>query len=470
MSAADLIAAGQIAFALFFISLNVGYLVLVLIASAALKRYRDGHPLGDLPASYSGFEPPVSILAPAYNEEATIGASVKAMLQLDYPDYEVIVINDGSKDGTLDALKREFDLVQLSVAPWPRIPSAKVRAVYASRPHPNLRIIDKENGGKADALNAGINASRCGLFCAVDADSILERDSLRRVIEPFLDEPRTIVSGGTIRIANGCEVTGGHLTKIGLPSNALAMFQVVEYLRAFLFGRMGWSPLNAVLIISGAFGVFRKEAVVNVGGYRHKTIGEDMELIVRLHRHYRMNRLPYRITFVADPVCWTEAPETTAVLKNQRVRWQRGLCESLTLNLGLLCHPRGGAAGWLAFPFLAIFEWMGPLVELAGYVFLIVAWLFGAISGTAFLLLMALALSLGMLLSVAALMLEEAYFHIYEKPSHTVMLVLTALLENFGYRQVNTAWRLIGMYKWATGAKNVWGTMTRTATWSKPGS
>ena len=469
MSASDLILASQIAFALYFILLNLGYLGLVLIASLSLKRYRDGHPLEKLPASYSGFEPPVSILAPAYNEEATIGASVKAMLQLDYPDYEVIVINDGSKDGTLDALKREFALVPLPTAPWPRISSATVRAIYASTSHPNLRVIDKENGGKADALNAGINASRCGLFCAVDADSILERDSLRRVVEPFLDEPRTIVTGGTIRIANGCEVTGGYLTKIGLPSNPLALFQVVEYFRAFLFGRAGWSPLNAVLIISGAFGVFRKEAVVAVGGYRHKTIGEDMELIVRLHRHYRMHRIPYRITFVADPVCWTEAPETFGILKNQRVRWQRGLCESLTLNLGLLCHPRGGTAGWLAFPFLAVFEWMGPLVEVAGVVLLLLAWLFGAISASAFVLLMLLALSLGMLRSVAALMLEEAYFHTYEKPRHTLMLILAALLENFGYRQLNTIWRLTGMWKWVTGAKSTWGTMTRTATWNKPG-
>ncbi len=373
MSAADWVIGLQWFFLLYFIGINTGYMMLNLLSLGSLKRYVESHSLDDLPRGISGFEPPVSVLVPAYNEEATIAGSVRSMLQLNYPDYEVVVINDGSKDGTMDALRREFALLPFPEAYWQRLPAQPVRAIYRSTTHPTLRVVDKENGGKADALNAGINASRYPLFCGVDADSVLERDSLRRVIEPFLEDPRTIASGGTVRIANGCTVVSGFLTRVGLPRNLLALLQIVEYLRAFLFGRLGWSPLNAVLIISGAFGIFRKEVVVEAGGYRRDTVGEDMELVVRLHRLHRKRRIPYRIVFVPDPICWTEAPESLKVLKNQRVRWQRGLSESLTMNLGLLFHPRGGAAGWLAFPFMAVFEWLGPLIEVAGYAFMISA-------------------------------------------------------------------------------------------------
>jgi cellulose synthase/poly-beta-1,6-N-acetylglucosamine synthase-like glycosyltransferase len=276
------------------------------------------------------------------------------------------------------------------------------------------------------------------------------------------------VSGGTIRIANGCEVSGGFLTKVGLPRNPLALFQVVEYIRAFLFGRLGWTPFNAVLIISGAFGLFRKDAVVAAKGYKHKTIGEDMELIVRLHRHYRLQREPYRITYVPDPVCYTEAPETFKVLKNQRVRWQRGLCESLMPNLSLLFHPRGGVPGWLALPFMLIFEMAGPLFEVLGYTLVIVSYAVGGISLQAAIILTLLAVSLGMLLSVSALLLDEISFHIYEKPGQLLLLLLAVILENLGYRQVNSVWRMMGLWKWATNAKSSWGTMTRKASWSKP--
>lgn len=467
MSTADAMRIAQWLFLFFFLGINVGYILLNLVAAVSLKRYRDANILGGLPDVYAGLEPPVSLLVPAYNEEATIAASVRSMLQLNYPQYEVIVINDGSRDGTMEALKQEFDLTPFPQAYWLRIETKPICGFYRSTRYPDLLVVDKENGGKADALNAGINVSRYPLFCGVDADSILERDSLTRVAEPFLNEPRTIVSGGTIRIANGCEVSGGFLTKVGLPRNMLALFQVVEYIRAFLFGRMGWSPFNAVLIISGAFGLFRKDAVTAVNGYRHKTIGEDMELIVRLHRFYRMHGKPYRIIYVPDPVCYTEAPETLKVLKNQRVRWQRGLCESLAANRSLLFHPRGGTPGWVAFPFMLFFELAGPLFELLGYGFMIVAYLLGGISLQALLVFTVLAISLGMLLSVSALLLEEISFHLYQKPSHLVLLMLAVILENLGYRQLNTLWRVIGLWKWATGAQSSWGTMTRTASWSK---
>lgn len=465
MSLSDWIIAAQWFFIAYFIGINSGYMLLNLLSLGSLKRYVETHSLDDMPRGVSGFEPPVSVLVPAYNEAATIASSVRSMLQLDYPEFEIVVINDGSKDATMEALQREFALVPFPEVYWQRVPTKTVRAIYRSTIHPELRVIDKENGGKADALNAGINASRYPLFCGVDADSVLERQSLRRVIEPFMDDPRTIAAGGTVRIANGCSVDNGFLTGVGLPRNPLALLQIVEYLRAFLFGRLGWSPLNAVLIISGAFGVFRKDVVVEAGGYRTDTVGEDMELVVRLHRLQRTRRIPYRIVFVPDPICWTEAPESLRVLKNQRVRWQRGLAESLTLNIGLLFHPRGGAAGWLAFPFMALFEWLGPLIEVAGYVFMISAFIAGLVSTEAFITFMLVAFGFGLILSVSSLLLEELSFHIYPKPGQIGVLLLVVLLENFGYRQLNSLWRLWGLLLWMFRSKARWGEMTRSANW-----
>jgi cellulose synthase/poly-beta-1,6-N-acetylglucosamine synthase-like glycosyltransferase len=450
----------------YFVLLNGGYLLLNLMSLRSLHRKGQEEVLDDLPRAYSGLEPPVSILVPAYNEEATIAASVRSMLQLTYSEYEVVVVNDGSKDATLEVLKREFGLLPFPEAYRRLIPTKEVRAIYRSTRFPNLRVIDKFNGGKADSLNAGINAARYPLFCGVDADSILQRDSLERVTQPFLRDPTVVATGGTIRVANGCEVRGGFLTKVGLPRNPWALFQVVEYLRAFLFGRLGWSGVNGMLIISGAFGVFRKDAVVSVGGYRADTIGEDMELIVRLHRLLRARRQPYRIEFVPDPVCWTEAPEDFKTLKNQRIRWQRGLAESLNANWGLMFSRNGGVPGWLAFPFMLLFEWLGPLVEMGGYLFMLVAFLTGGISWQAFSTFMFVAIGLGILLSASGLLLEEMSFHIYPRGKQLLALGLVVLLENLGYRQLNTWWRLVGLFRWAMQKEASWGTMTRKGSFS----
>ena len=451
----------------YFVCVNGGYFALYALALGEVRRQLQVRTLEDLPRAYSGLEPPVSILVPAYNEEATIATSVRSMLQLDYPEFEVIVVNDGSRDGTMQALRDAFALLPFPEAYWRRVEVKPVRGIYRSARYPNLRVIDKENGGKADALNAGINASRFPLFCGVDADSVLERGSLRRVVAPFVEDPHVIASGGIVRIANGCEVRDGFLESVALPRRLLPLLQIVEYLRAFLFGRMGWTPLNAVLIISGAFGLFRKETVVAAGGYRHDTVGEDMELVVRLHRMHRETGRPYRIVFVPDPICWTEAPESLRVLRSQRTRWQRGLAESLTLNLSLAFGRRAGPPGWLAFPFMAVFEWLGPVVEVAGYVLMVAGFAFGAVSAEALAAFLLLAVGLGISLSVCALLLEEISFHVYKRPRELATLAAIAVIENFGYRQLVSLWRLEGLWKWATGAKARWGEMTRTASWQR---
>ena len=445
----------------YFVLLNLGYLSLNLLALGSLRRDIHRKIVDELPQPFTGLEPAISLLVPAYNEEATIAASLRSMLQLAYPEFEIVVINDGSRDGTLKVLIEQFDLVLFPEAVNPRLPTQTVRGVWRSRSHPNLRVIDKENGGKADSLNAGINVARHPLFCGVDADSLLARDSLRRVVRPFLRDPRMVASGGTVRVANGCEVQAGLLTRVGLPRNPWALFQVVEYLRAFLFGRLGWSEIGGMLIISGAFGLFRTDVVVDAGGYRPKTIGEDMELVVRLHRMLRERGVDYRIEFVPDPVCWTEVPEDRRTLANQRIRWQRGLAESLSGHWRLMFSRNGGAPGWLAFPFMVLFEWLGPIVELGGYVFMAVAFVSGLVSWQAFTVFLFLAIGLGILLSASGLLLEEIAFHVYPKRRHLLVLAVVVVMENFGYRQLNSWWRLVGLYRWAAQKESKWGAMKR---------
>ncbi|MFC7515035.1 glycosyltransferase [Herbaspirillum sp. GCM10030257] len=451
----------------YFILLNCGYLLLNLMSILTLRRKGQEKILDNLPQVYSGLEPPISLLVPAYNEEATIAASVRSMLQLQYSELEIIVINDGSKDGTLEVLKEEFSLLPFPEAYRVQIETKPINGIYRSRRYPNLRVIDKVNGGKADSLNAGINASRYPLFCGVDADSILQRDSLQRVVKPFLHDPDMVATGGTVRVANGCDVKGGFLTGVGLPNNIWALFQVVEYLRAFLFGRLGWSTINGMLIISGAFGVFRKDTVIMAGGYKPKTIGEDMELVVRMHRILRERKQRYRIEFVPDPVCWTEAPEDFQTLKNQRIRWQRGLSESLSANWGLMFNRNGGTPGWIAFPFMVLFEWLGPLMELGGYIFMALAYVFGWVSWEAAAVFLFVAIGLGILLSASGILLEELSFHIYPKGRHLAWLGLIVILENFGYRQLNSYWRLVGLWRWARQKEASWGAMTRKGSWQR---
>lgn len=454
----------------YFLAIHSIYLMLALLAARALyrnQRYRD---MEELPIAYSLLTPPISVLVPAYNEEMTIVATVESLLQLTYAEFEVIVINDGSKDATLSVLVERFGLLPYPEAYRVQIPTQEIVNIYRSTRHANLRVIDKRNGGKADSLNAGINSSRYPLFCGVDADSILERDSLQKVVKPFLRHPEMVATGGTIRAANGCDVSGGDLRKVDLPRNPWALFQVMEYLRAFLFGRLGWSSVNAMLIISGAFGLFRKQTVIDVGGYKTHTIGEDMELVVRIHHQMREQARPYRIEFVPDPVCWTEVPEDRQTLRNQRIRWQRGLSESLTAHWGLMFSARGGWPGWVAFPYMVLFEWLGPVVELLGYLWTCYAWWAGFISWTAFCVFLLVSLGLGILLSVAGVLLEQLSFQMYPKVGQMFKLVWLAVAENLGYRQLNAWWRIVGLYRWATQKEGGWGTMKRKGNWQGPAS
>lgn len=454
-------------FLLYFLAINTGYLALNFVCIFSLRKSIPAGVLNDMPQFYSGLEPPVTIIVPAYNEETTITATIRSILHMSYPVLEIVIINDGSKDNTLAELKQSLSLEPFPEAYRYRLKTEAVHVVYESLLHPNVRVVDKKNGGKADSINVGINLARYPLFCVVDADSVLQPGSLRKVVQPFIEDKRVVAVGGTIRVSNGCEINGGYIGKIGLPKSWLAMMQVVEYTRAFLMGRLGWSAINGLLIISGAFGVFHKETVIDVGGFRNDTVGEDMELIVRIHRVMRQQKKDYRVEFLADPVAWTQVPEDLRSLGRQRTRWQRGLSESLMGNLGLMFSKNGGSPGWIAFPFMFIFEWLGPLVEVAGYILMCLFFWLGYIALPVFLVFLFAALGLGILVSISSLMLESLSFNLYEKRRHMIWLIIASVFENFGYRQINSVWRLIGLIQWIFRRKGKWGEMRRTADMKK---
>ncbi len=456
----------QWVFLIYFLLLNGTYLALTASALFGLRRYLSGGNAAE--RVYARLEIPISLIVPAFNEEATIVASVRALLQLRYQQFEVIVVNDGSRDGTLAALEKEFALRPFPEAYRVQVRCKPVRGIYRSLTHPNLRVIDKENGGsKADASNAGLNAARYPLFYCGDADSVLDPDSLRRAVRPFLEDPHTVACGGTVRIINGCRVRGGFLERVALPRSPLALMQIIEYLRAFLGGRMGWVPINGLLIVSGAFGVFHRQTVIDAGGYRPQAIGEDMDLIVRLHRMLSQRGQKYRIAFVPDPVCWTDAPEDFATLARQRKRWQRGLADSLQYSRKLCFARRSGAAGWLAFPFFLLFELFGPVVEVCGYAIMVLACALGLLSLQSFLVFTAAAVGLGVLLSASSLLLEELSFHVYPRARDLLLLFVVAVVENFGYRQLTAFWRVQALIDWWRGREIAWGAMKRSVNWQE---
>ena len=446
----------------YFAVVNSVYLVFTGIAWHGITLHRRQREYaGEDDAFASPLTPPISVLLPAFNEEAGIVESIRSLLALRYPEHEVVVVNDGSTDGTIARLTREFDLFPVRKVLRDAITTAPVLAVYASRRHPELWVVDKLNGGKADALNCALNAARYPYVCAVDADAILERDALLRVAKPMLDDPEVVAAtGGIIRIANGCTVEAGQVTAIGLPASRLATMQVVEYFRAFLVGRVGWSRIGSLLIISGAFGVFRRSLVDAVGGWATDTVGEDVELVVRLHRYLREQGEEYRIEFVPDPVCWTECPEDVRTLSRQRRRWQRGLAEALWRHKRVLANPRYGVLGLVAFPYFVVFELLGPLLQLAAYPIVIAAFATGAISIAFLGAFLATAVLLSMLLSVSALALEEFSSRRHPRGREAARLVVFALLENLGYRQLTDLWRLQAFFD-VVRRRRGWGEMRR---------
>ena len=445
----------------YFVAANTLYLWCSAFAYFALVRHRRKWTARELGAVMrSPATPAVSILVPAWNEETGIVPAVRSLLMLNYPQFEVIVISDGSTDGTLRRLQEAFGLVQAPGSYDAHIPTAPVNAVYRSLSVREVVAIDKANGGKADAVNAGINAARYPLVCIVDADSVLEAHALTRAVLPFLEDPTTVAAGGIVRIGNGCRIEGGRVTDVRAPANWLARFQVVEYLRAFLAARVTHSAFNLLLIVSGAFGVFRRDVVLAAGGLSTTTVGEDMELVVRLHRYCLDQGRPYRIVYQPDPVVWTEAPESLGGLAGQRNRWQRGTLQVLARYAGLVGNPKYGRIGFLALPYYAIFEAAGPLIEVLGLFVTLAGLAYGLVDWQMAWLLFLAAILYGTMISVAAVLLEELSFRRYLRLQDVLILLATAVLENFGYRQMTAWWRLQGIVDFCRG-RNTWAAVPR---------
>jgi cellulose synthase/poly-beta-1,6-N-acetylglucosamine synthase-like glycosyltransferase len=446
----------------YFVFVNIVYISMLLIAFGAIKKY--SHHIQSLEMKnlfLSPFAKPVSLLVPAYNEQASIVQSLKSILQLQYPAYEIILINDGSSDDTLGQLLKSFDLIKTKNVFRKQLPCQNIKGIYESKTYSNLVVVDKVNGGKADALNAGINISQYPLICSLDADSVLESDVLIKIVRPFIEDHTTVAAGGSIRIANGCEIFSGRVNQIGLPKSLLGKFQVMEYLRAFLAGRMAFSLINGLVIISGAFGIFKKSKIIEIGGYNSGSIGEDMELVLRLHARLREKNEPYNITFIPDPVCWTEAPEDYKTLGLQRQRWQRGLLESLLSNKKMLFNPRYGIIGMLAYPFFLFVEGLGPIIEVLGFVLFFISWYFNMVAYPLVYLFFLATVVLNIFLSIGSVIFEEMTYRRYPNTSTVMKLIGLSFIEIFIFRPVTVWYRLVGLFQYFSGKKGGWGKMVR---------
>lgn len=438
----------SVALVSYMIILNLVY-TLNLIMSAIIipnreKRYRLTRGITIERSITKSF----SILVPAFNEEKTIVDSVKALLALDYDSYEVIVANDGSSDRTLEVMISTFNFVKVDVIPNDVCDSKPVKGIYFSKTEPKLVLVDKENGGKADAQNGAARVARFPYILMVDADTLLDRESLVRLAIRLTAEPDVAALGGMVRVVNGCSVNNGVVTNVAMPRRFIERVQVLEYLRAFCFGRVSFSAMNALLIISGAFGVYRWDAFTLLSGWNREAIGEDMDAVTRLQGYIHEKRLDWKVDFAPGPVSWTQVPMTWKSLGIQRERWQRGLMQVVFNNKRMLLNPRYGRVGLIGFPFFAIFEMLSAIVEFACYPLTLVGFALGVMDATFMIYFLCFVLIWGLCISFATILVHEHVQHRYGSAADLRALLSVAVIENFGFRQIHSYWRLKGIIRY----------------------
>lgn len=452
---------------IFGVIIMLSYIVLAIFSASALHHYIHKNMFINYSAILSSdIAPSVSILAPAYNEGKNVVDNVRSLMSLHYVNLEIIIINDGSKDDTLQKLIDNYQLKKIHFALDYKIHCNEIRGIYKSenKAFQKLIIVDKVNGGKADALNAGINIASNDLITSIDVDCILESDAILKMVKPFVEETdkKVIASGGVIRVANNCDVGIGKINLVRFPDKLLAGFQVLEYSRAFILGRMAWGKINGLMLISGAFGMFNKNLVIQAGGYDHNTVGEDMELVVRMRKYMHDNKLgKYIVSFIPDPLCWTEVPDTIKVLSRQRNRWTRGTMDTLFIHRKVFFNPKYGLLGMLSYPYWFFFEWLAPYVEFFGLLYFALLAYMGVINWTFFLTLLALVYSFSIMFNLFSIFYEEVAFNAYKRRTDILKMIGLTLLEPLIYHPLVVSWAIKGNISYFKGEKG-WGKMERT--------
>lgn len=455
-------------YAIFYYSMAImfSYLMLVIISLIEIKKYnRRNRYINYSALLNSQHVPGISVIAPAFNEAGTIINGVHTLLSLNYPKFEVIIVNDGSTDNSLQQLIDEYDLIESNFFYHAEIKTQPVRKIYKSTNpvYSKLIVVDKVNGkSKADASNAGINASSYPLFLCTDMDCILHKDTLVKMVRPFVEKKtQVIATGSVIRISNSCEVENGYMKKIKVPDKFLPLFQELEYIRAFLLGRMAWSKINGLMLVSGGIGLFDKEIVLSAGGYDHSSFGEDMELIARMRVWMHDNKQKYLVTYIPESLCWTEVPSSIKIFARQRTRWAKGLAQTLWIHKKVFFNPKYKVFGLVTFPYWVLFEWLAPLIEAGGVIYYIYLMITGQITWTYALILLAFIYSFSVMITIMGILWDEIAGMKYSKKMEVFKLCLAAIAEPFVYHPLVLFFSLRGNWFFFSNRKLTWGEMTR---------
>ncbi len=442
------------------------YVVISLLSTREVMKYVKRRSVLEHDSLISSpYQPSISIVAPAYNEVVTIVDNIRSLLSLHYSNLTIIIVNDGSKDETLNEAIDNYDLY-LTDEVYPSIIKTKpIRGIYRSRKKAfsKLIVVDKENGGKADAINVGTNVCNSDYFACIDVDCIIDQDAFLRLVEPILKggDKKIGAVGGIVWLTNDVDIRSGKVMKIRAPKSYIARIQVVEYFRAFLLGRPAWACKNGLLLISGAFGIFDRETVLKVGGYNHKTVGEDMELVMRMHGYYRENDIDYGIAYIPDPLCWTEAPSDYGILGRQRNRWTRGTIECLKFHKKMFLNPTYGILGYISYPYWLLAEWLAPYIEAGGLLFFLIIAVLGLANWPFFFALLLLVYAFATCISIYSILIQELTYAKYESADDLIQLIKTALLEPLKYHPKTIKWSIKGNIDHFTGSNKGWGEMTR---------
>lgn len=456
----------NIVFFVFTVVLFTLFTAMAYFSTRNSIHYRNNNSFNDLSkVMASPLAPSITIIAPAYNEGLTIVDNIRSLMSLKYVNFEVMVVNDGSKDDTLQKMIEAYDLYQIDQKIDPNWRNKEVRGIYKSpnRAFSKLIVIDKENGGKSDALNCGIDLSQSKYVGCIDVDCLLQPDALLHVVKSFYrrSEKKVIAVGGVIRVANSCIIDGGKLEEIRLPTNWLAKFQLLEYTRSFILGRMAWGRIDSLLIISGAFGFFDREIAKAVGGYDMGTVGEDMEIVFKMRRYMHERKVPYTVEYIPDPLCWTEVPEDLKILVNQRDRWSRGNFETLYKHRDMFFNPKFGRLGMLSYPYWLFYEWLAPILEFFGFFTIIIFYAIGILNWDFFIAITLAVYLFSVMFSFYAILWDVYSYNEYKKTKDILTLMFCAIIEPVVFHPI-VVWSAIrGNYKKLFKIKSGWGTQVR---------